>query len=107
MILKGVKKKDAQDILKILSKIKLKGQDTNSVIVAEKFNDDYIVNLRSVPETQASEFGKTYVCYKQLPQAFSLSARVVKTLDKITSRINFSSSETLQTKTTPYAQELT
>ena len=106
MIRKGVKKKDAQDILKILSKIKLKGQDTNDAIVAEKFNDDYIVNLRSVPETQASEFGKTYACYEQLPQAFYLPARAIKILDEITSKITFSSSETLQTKTTPYAQEL-
>ena len=103
MIRKGVRKKDAQDILKILSKIKLKEQNVNYIIVAEKFNDDYIVNFNSVPESQAPEFPKIYAGYEQLPQAFTLLQRVSETLYEIKGKIVFSSSETLQTKTTPYS----
>ena len=106
MIRKGVKNKDAQDILKILSKIKLKGQDAHYEIVAEKFDDDYMVDLRPVPETQAQRPVNIYAGYEQPPQVSSLPQRVVAGLFKIKSDIIFSSSETLQTKTTPYTQKL-
>lgn len=103
IIRKGVRKKNAQDVLKILSKIRLKEQDTDYIIVAEKFNDDYVINLNPVPETQASELAKIYVCYGQLLQTFTLPQRIVAGLSKIQSNIMFSSSEPLHTKTTSYS----
>lgn len=106
IIHKGIGKEKAQRIFNLLGKIRLRKSDIINVITAEKHTEDYVVSWRPVLETQIQEFTKVWASSEEFFKPFTLPQIFIANISKITSRLSFSSQETLQTKTNLYALEV-
>ena len=56
MILKGIERQDAQKLLKYLAKIRLAKSDIDSLIIAERWEDDYYVTWKPIVGGQTEKF---------------------------------------------------
>lgn len=102
IILKGITDKDTQKLFKYLARIRLKKPDFDSLIIAEKLKDDYIVNWKPVVGSQAEKSVRIWVSPQKLFQAVTCHGRLVVGQSQTESDVQFFSPEVLSTKTSSY-----
>ncbi len=97
-ILKGTTGKEAQKLFGYLAKIPLKKSDIDSLIIAEKIEDDYVVTWKLIVESQAEDFVRIWMPSHEWYHAIAHSKLSVVNRSGTESDLMISSGKVLKTE---------